>query len=73
MDDEEYAGIQAAAERDDQTVSQWVRQTLQVARDSQPRIRRSKKVAAIEAALGHDYPTGDIEQILAETEQGYLS
>jgi hypothetical protein len=32
-----------------------------------------KKPAAIRAAAKHEFPTGDIETMLAEIEQGYLS
>ena len=32
----------------------------------------SKKLEAIRAAAKHEFPTGDIEDMLAEIEQGYL-
>lgn len=73
MDDIEYADVEAAARRQGATVSQWVRQTLQEARLRQPKADSARKLAVLRDALGHDFPTGDIEQILAETERGYLS
>jgi hypothetical protein len=30
-----------------------------------------KKIAVIRAAAQHDYPTGDIDKMLAEIEKGY--
>lgn len=72
MDDVEYAEIEDAARREGETVSQWVRQSLRRVRDQQPRITQARKLAALREAVGHDFPTGDIEQILEETERGYL-
>lgn len=72
MEEDEYAEIAAAAERQGQTVSQWVRTTLKQARDRQPRQEQARKLAALREALSHDFPTGDIDELLAETERGYL-
>jgi hypothetical protein len=72
MDDAEYAEIEAAADRDGETVSQWVRQSLRMVRDSQPKHTRSRKLAALRATTRYEFPTGDIEQLLAETQRGYL-
>jgi hypothetical protein len=73
MDDAEFAEIQAHARLEGQTVSQWVRRALRQARDQTPDVRRRRKLAALRAARGHDFPTGDIERLLDETQRGYRS
>ena len=73
MDDSEYAAIETAALHRGETVSQWVRQTLREARVRQPNVESSRKLAVLRAGLAYDFPTGDIEEILAETERGYLA
>lgn len=73
MDDAEYAEIEEFAERQGETVSQWVRAVLRTARAEQPRQKQARKLAAIRNALTHEFPSGDIEQILEETERGYLA
>ncbi|MFT4163732.1 MAG: hypothetical protein QM650_00640 [Microlunatus sp.] len=73
MDDAEYADTEAAARREGETVSQWVRRTLRHARQSQPKVAQARKLAALRATRGLEFPTGDIDQILEETERGYLS
>ena len=72
MDDAEYAEVEAIARREGETVSQWVRSTLRHARTQQPRHEQSRKLTALREALTHDFPTGDIDDLLAETERGYL-
>lgn len=73
MDDVEYAEIEAAAGREEETVSQWVRHALRRARRQAPEEARLRKLAAIRSARGLDHPTGDIDQLLEETERGYLA
>ncbi len=73
LDESEYADIETAARRRGETVSQWVRQSLREARTRQPQVENSRKLAVLRAAMLHDFPTGDIDQLLAETERGYLS
>ncbi|MEP9392714.1 antitoxin [Gordonia sp. VNQ95] len=73
MDDDEYAEIEAFAQRQGETVSQWVRAALREARAQQPRQTQARKLAALRKALTHEFPTGDIEQLLDETERGYLA
>ena len=71
MSDEEYVDIQRAADAAEQTVSEWARQALRRARRGQS-THRDAKLAAVRAAVQHDFPTGDIEQVLGEIEAGYL-
>lgn len=55
------------------TVSEWVRQALRSVRRREPGTDRGKKLDAVRAAARHEFPAGDIEQMLAEIERGYLS
>jgi len=53
------------------SLAEWVRQALESARRQQPLGDASRKLAVIRAAAHHDYPTGDIDTMLAEIEKGY--
>ena len=55
------------------SIAEWVRQALAHARRREPLGDVEKKLAAIRAAAKHEFPTADIETMLAEIEQGYLS
>ena len=72
MDDLEYSEIEAAAKRQGETVSEWVRHMLREARASQPKLEASRKLGALRSCLAYQFPSGDIEQILEETDRGYL-
>ncbi len=67
------AAIERAAERSGLTVSAWVRGVLRVAERDVPSGDVRRKLAVIAAACLHDGPTGDIEQMNAEIEAGYLA
>jgi len=71
MDEAEYRALQKLARRHRMTVSQWVRRALDAARQGEPVADAGSKLAVVREALKHSYPTGDIEQILEETERGY--
>lgn len=72
LDDGEYAALQDVASRDGKTVSEWVRGVLREARRGRPASDQSRKLATVRAAARHDFPTADVDQMLAEIEQGYL-
>jgi hypothetical protein len=72
LPDSEYREIQRIARSRQTTVAEWVRQALQAARRSEPLRSVEKKLDAIRAATAHSHPTGDIDQMLAEIESGYL-
>ena len=72
LDDTEHREIQRAARRQRMTVSAWVRQALRTMRRRQPSVDTDKKLAVVHAASHHDFPTCDIEQMLAEIERGYF-
>jgi len=73
LQDPEYREIQRAARSRRMSIAEWVRQALAHARRREPQGDVEKKLAAIRAAVKHEFPTGDIETMLAEIEQGYLT
>lgn len=72
VDDSELAAIRSAAGQQGMTVSAWVREAIRIAHRRESAISPSHKLDLIRRAAEHAFPTGDIEQMLAETEQGYL-
>lgn len=73
FDEDEFAELRAVAERHGLTVSDWVRQAIRTAGRREAAGDPSRKLAAVRAAMRHSFPTGDVEQMLEETERGYLS
>lgn len=73
LKDEEMRELRRAAKGKRMTVSEWVRQALRTAGRGEPRTDAGRKLDAVRAAARHDFPAGDIEQMLAEIERGYLS
>lgn len=71
LDDEEYGRIERFARRERMTVSEWVRRALRQAGEAQPSVDAGRKLAAVRAAVRHEFPTADIEQMIREIEQGY--
>jgi predicted 2-oxoglutarate/Fe(II)-dependent dioxygenase YbiX len=73
LQDPEYREVQRAARSRRMSIAQWVRQALEMARRREPLTDTDKKIAAVRAAVQHDFPTADIDQMLAEIERGYHS
>ena len=73
LKDPDYREIQRAARMRRLSVAQWVREALEMARRQESSKSVAEKLQAIRAAARHEFPTGDIEQMLAEIESGYLS
>ena len=69
----ELEEIRRTAAHQDMTVSQWVRNAIRDAQRREPSRSKEAKLAAIRCASTHDFPTGDIDQMLREIEQGYLA
>jgi len=69
----EYREIKRAARSRQMSIAEWVRQALAEAHRRQPVGRVGKKLEVIRAAARFDYPTGDIDRMLAEIEMGYGS
>lgn len=73
LQDPEYREIQRAARARRLSIAEWVRQALALARRREPFQDPAKKLAVVRAAVLHQGPTADIDQMLAEIEGGYLS
>jgi hypothetical protein len=71
LDEGEFAEIRKAARRQRLTTAAWVREALRAARRTAPGADAKKKLAVVRAAVAHDYPTADIQTMLAEIERGY--
>jgi hypothetical protein len=71
--DPEYREIQRMARSRHMSIAEWVRQALDLARRREPITDVGKKLEMIRAAVRYDYPSGDIEDMLAEIESGYGS
>ena len=69
FDDDEYKAIQATARKERVTVAQWVRQALRTAQN-QRSLDREEKLRAVSLATQHQFPTADIDQMLAEIFEG---
>ena len=69
--DEEFNMIRALAKQQRISVAEWVRQALRKARQSQPQMNTKRKLGAVRSAIGYEYPTADIDQMLGEIESGY--
>lgn len=72
LEETELAEIRKAARRQHLTTAAWVRQALRAARRAEPGADAKKKLAVVRAAVGHSFPTADIDQMLAEIERGYI-
>jgi SOS response regulatory protein OraA/RecX len=71
--DPEYREVQRIARSRHMSIAEWVRQALDLARRREPITDVGKKLEIIRAAVRHGYPSGDIEDMLAEIESGYGS
>lgn len=72
FDDRELEEIQALARRRRQTTAAFVRDALRSAREAAAYPPIESKLRAVREAVAHEYPTGDIEEMLAEVERGAL-
>jgi hypothetical protein len=72
LDEAEWREIQRAARAQRMTVAEWVRGALRTARRREPLGDASRKLNVVRAATRHGFPSGDIEQMLADIERGYL-
>jgi len=73
MADQEMSDIQILAQREHLTVGEWVRRTLREARAQKSVKDPAAKLEAIRRAAEYNFPEVDIDQMLREIEQGYLS
>ena len=73
FDDEEFGAIQALARRRRQTTASFVRDALRGARAAAEYALPETKLRAVREAAVHDYPTGNVEELLAQIQAGYLA
>ena len=73
IDEDEMGELKAIAKRHRTTVAEWVRQVLRAARRQEPRLDSERKLKALRMAVQHQFPSGDIQQMLAEIGRGYLA
>ncbi|MBZ5561193.1 MAG: antitoxin [Acidobacteriia bacterium] len=71
LKDPQYREIKRAARSRRMSVAEWVRQALELAQRREPVGDVGKKLEVIRAAARGDFPTGDIDRMLAEIEAGY--
>lgn len=71
LEEPELKEIRRAARRRRMTVAEWVRQALRAARASEGVRDPAAKLEAVGTAARFAFPSGDIEAMLAEIDQGY--
>jgi hypothetical protein len=73
LDERELRDIRLAATRAGQTVSEWVRQAMRAhAREGSSDTDPARKLAVIQSAATHAYPSAEIDEMLAQIETGYV-
>ena len=72
LDEAELREIQRLARRKRQTVADWVREALRLARRGEALRDPRQKLAIVRAAVRHQFPTADIDQVNADIARGYL-
>lgn len=73
LEEAELTEIQRAADREELTVSEWVRKALREARAKEPTRSKDAKLRAVREACSHSFPTSDIDQMLDDIERGYTA
>jgi len=71
FDEEDLDELQEIAQRHRMTLAEWVRQTLREARRREPRRSAASKRQAVRRAMKHEFPTGNIDEMIAQIERGY--
>lgn len=70
LDEAEVELIRRIAAAQHRTVSDWVREALRAARREYPTAEAGRKVQVVREAITHAYPTGNIDELLAEIDKG---
>jgi hypothetical protein len=73
LDDSEFEDLRRAAHDEGVAVAELVRRALREARGLRPEGDLGAKLNVVRAATAYEFPTADIDQMLAETERGYGS
>jgi len=71
LEEGDFEELRKDAARAGLPVSEWVRRALREARQRTPQRDLDSKLRAIRSAVRHEGATADIDQMLAEIEQGY--
>ena len=71
LQDSDYREIQRVARSRHMSIAEWVRQALEATRHREPASTVGKKLDVIRAAVRHEFPSGDVDTMLAEIERGY--
>ncbi len=71
FDDDEMRAVRDAARRRGVSVSVWVREVLREARAGDAGGDVERKLRAVRSAVEHEFPTADVEELLAQIERGY--
>ncbi|HJP87566.1 MAG TPA: hypothetical protein VJ850_00825 [Candidatus Limnocylindrales bacterium] len=71
FDDDDLEDIQRLAKRERKTTATWVREQLRAARASALYPDVEPKLRAIREATTYSFPTGEIDELLADIERGY--
>lgn len=71
LPDSEYLDIRRAAQARRMSVADWIRQALTCASRQELSGAVAPKLEAIRAAAKYSFPTGDIDAMLDEIEEGY--
>jgi hypothetical protein len=71
FDDNEMRAVRDAARRRGVSVSAWVRDVLREARAGDAGGDVERKLDAVRSAVEHEFPTADVEELLAQIERGY--
>lgn len=71
LEDSEYLEIQRLAGARGVSIREWIHQALEQARVREATQTIERKLQAIRAAAGAEYPSADIDQMLAEIEGGH--
>ena len=73
VEEDELREIRQVARGQRMSVAEWVRAAMRDARRREPGAPPERKLAVVRAAAKHRFPAGDVEQMLAEIERGYVS
>jgi hypothetical protein len=73
FDEAELRDLRETARREKVPLSEWVRRALREARREEPGGNMDSKLRAVRAAARHEFPTADIDEMLAEIERGYAA
>ncbi len=70
FDETEFLEISEMADRKRLTIAEWIRAAVRSVSPRRPS-GAQRKLEAVSSAARHSFPTADIDQMLAEIEQGY--